>query len=540
MILDFTNSDIRESNSTVLNGSYYGGLLIDSVEGKSEQNGTPSPNAPVKIKSVVGANLLENTAKSNTVYGITYTVNADGTINANGTATNHVYINIKLNFVLEAGKTYILNGCPTGGSDSTYFIYLNGKSKRDYGSGVSYSETDGSTTDIVIAIRQGTTLNNLVFKPMVRYADNTDDTYVPYGNLSVKTSGKNLLKVDIAHLSNSSITVVEDENKNIIINGTSSSDVWTKLATFNAIAGKQYAISCSDKLKINVWDDKANKSVKIVEVGEGKATFTATNTGLYIIVLCNAKSTVFSNVKADLMVNEGATVLPYEPYKCSTVNFTANLHGIGDVKDRIIKKDGLWQIERRFKEAILNGSETWSKHNTYNLYFSESKNIAKTYIVGGNGRTYGLCKEYPYETNNNLLTSKSGVFTMYSPDTTMSMRFCFVPFTNENITTLDGWKARLSANPVTVVYELATPEYIILPPVDQAALNSLLTFNNTTYISTDSAVESVINTKYGATRLGGYALLGATSGEAAKLSALQVVSFDSETGVLITKSEVQL
>ena len=97
--------------------------------------------------------------------GITYTVNSDGTITANGTATG------RSEFVLSANKSdwasgnYVLSGCPSGGSADTYSLQTkNGFS--DTGSGLQKNDT-AEFARISIIIKKGTTVSNLVFKPQL-------------------------------------------------------------------------------------------------------------------------------------------------------------------------------------------------------------------------------------------------------------------------------------------------------------------------------------------------------------------------------------
>lgn len=82
------------------------------IEGNSEQEATPSPDYPSEIKTVgSNVNLLENTAKTQTVNGVTFTVNKDGTVIANGTATAVSFIAINT-FSYIANQDYMLSGCP--------------------------------------------------------------------------------------------------------------------------------------------------------------------------------------------------------------------------------------------------------------------------------------------------------------------------------------------------------------------------------------------------------------------------------------------
>ena len=120
-------------------------------------------------------NLLTVTATSQTVNGVTFTVNADGSITANGTATANAVFILASNgsgFTPENGK-YILSGCPSGGGytyDLRFWNY-NGSnvSKFDTGNGaeVDFSNSGGSY-NVAIVIFSGITANNLTFKPELR------------------------------------------------------------------------------------------------------------------------------------------------------------------------------------------------------------------------------------------------------------------------------------------------------------------------------------------------------------------------------------
>lgn len=134
-----------------------------------------------------GKNLLKNIGVSNTSNGITFTVNDDKTILANGnndgTANSRFIIN---NYSLKAG-TYILNGCPSGGSSTTYRIGIQKTSDwsvlgLDTGSGSKQFTIDEATTvQVAIFIQKGQTISNLLFKSMIRLSSVIDDTYEQYG-----------------------------------------------------------------------------------------------------------------------------------------------------------------------------------------------------------------------------------------------------------------------------------------------------------------------------------------------------------------------
>ena len=138
---------------------------------------------------VLGKNLLPfpyyDTTK--TENGITFTVNSDGSITANGTATaNAVFYLVRgsniQNLVLGANRNVSFSGCPAGGSSSTYMIALQStdytQDKRDYGEGVSFVTTRNDYY-MFIRVYSGTTVSNLTFYPQVEY-DTAKTPHEPY------------------------------------------------------------------------------------------------------------------------------------------------------------------------------------------------------------------------------------------------------------------------------------------------------------------------------------------------------------------------
>ena len=131
-------------------------------------------------------NLLENTATSKTTNGITYTVNDDGSVIANGTATAvQVGININPNTRWLPEGEYILSGCPEGGSIDTYCLRIvDGTTNGtivDYGEGVRFtSNGENDYTVQILVMKKDVKVENLTFYPMIRKADVTDDTYEMY------------------------------------------------------------------------------------------------------------------------------------------------------------------------------------------------------------------------------------------------------------------------------------------------------------------------------------------------------------------------
>lgn len=108
--------------------------------------------------------------------GIEYTVNSDGTITANGTATSRSWFTMHyLQGSLPAG-TYHLSGCPAGGTVTGYrlCVWLRSSSGAtmgtfyEYGDGIDFTVTSAQADYEWIAqiyVENGTTVNNLTFEP---------------------------------------------------------------------------------------------------------------------------------------------------------------------------------------------------------------------------------------------------------------------------------------------------------------------------------------------------------------------------------------
>lgn len=133
-------------------------------------------------------NIINNNAVSHTVNGVAFTVNADGTITATGTATDNASIAIYIDNASIIGKNMIVSGCPEGGSNTSYRCFLQ---KNQSGSFTTIATLTGnyvefipdiSTYRYLITVYAGYTVNDLVFDPMICSAAAwaISQTYKPY------------------------------------------------------------------------------------------------------------------------------------------------------------------------------------------------------------------------------------------------------------------------------------------------------------------------------------------------------------------------
>lgn len=119
---------------------------------------------------------------SKTVNGITFVVNSNGTVTVNGIASSDATFELN-NFIFEHFRKYKITGCPSGGGYTKYNILVTSGDVDfiDNGDGVitTYaSETDTFTASIVI--KSGTTVSDIVFKPMVVNYENESEIPTEY------------------------------------------------------------------------------------------------------------------------------------------------------------------------------------------------------------------------------------------------------------------------------------------------------------------------------------------------------------------------
>lgn len=147
---------------------------------------SPSPEYPQEIKipgsdgslevRVFGAQLITKTYTSATINGITYTVNDDGSVNANGKATSNSFFLLSM---LPKVNDVFLSG---GKSESISIVYTNmvNKGYKDVGNGIyipnQFDYEKYPNSRIQIQITEGTTVTNEIIRPML----NVGSTALPW------------------------------------------------------------------------------------------------------------------------------------------------------------------------------------------------------------------------------------------------------------------------------------------------------------------------------------------------------------------------
>lgn len=129
-----------------------------------------------------------------TTNGITFTDIGDGTIRANGTATDVTYFTMQSRndpnnpLILKKGE-YRLSGGSSGSSAQTYQLQVGTNNPEDgswehiataFEDGTVFEIEKETVVQAQIVIRAGVTVNNILFRPMIQYNCEPDSEYESY------------------------------------------------------------------------------------------------------------------------------------------------------------------------------------------------------------------------------------------------------------------------------------------------------------------------------------------------------------------------
>ena len=162
-----------------------------SLHGESTQNGTPTPDNRVEIENIEGRNILQNKQKTQTINGVTFTVNKDKSVSIKGTATADApfYFYTSSNYLMLKKGTYTLSGV-NGGSSTSYkmLIYKTDWTfiGQDIGNGVTFTLEEDANVFIYIWVKNGITVNTTVYPQLE--GGTVATPYVPYHSLELKVT----------------------------------------------------------------------------------------------------------------------------------------------------------------------------------------------------------------------------------------------------------------------------------------------------------------------------------------------------------------
>ena len=296
-----------------------GGTTVYNLKDVTARNGLTATEALLRdTVGWTGKNLIPYpyvaTSTSVTISGITYTV-TDGVINANGTATADSWFNVTTfsSGALKAGS-YILSGCPDGGSSTKYNLHI--REDPIPSSGAFYGYNYSGQTNITIpdtnksykvyaGVKSGQTVSNIKFKPMITRANILDGTF-EIGHTSVSQ-----LLTDLDSSGNS-VRVYNGDIPGSSNSGTNSTCTLSNIipstkVKINDVVIDQYVNSGSGYLYLGFWKITGINGSTVSVTGIKEYEIPTGGSGVNLLL-----GTGTSQTKSSMTMNNGYTT--WDPY----------------------------------------------------------------------------------------------------------------------------------------------------------------------------------------------------------------------------------
>ena len=445
--------------------------------------------------STTGKNTFHTTLTSGNQNGITYVVNDDGSIKFNGTASAITYIQIG---TWNLTGNYILNGI-SGGSNSTYWLYLSGQlvNLADHTtSGDNSFTSDGGTYTLTLRIENGKSINETIY-PMVRLSSVSDSSYEPYtgnqpspnpdypqtihsvsGDNDIEVSNEdgtqsatypiNLGDIELNKIGDYQDSIFETSGKNLLPTDESaweqgSFDVNTGVETSSTtrLRSKDYIPFKNDTyyyvsvqntsycfLNIFLYDNSKNylgQYYESVDMNINGATSlkirvlssTLDDVAYARFVLRNANNT------STIIASEISKILPMINLGETAIQFEP--YGNGD-----------WYIKKEIGSVVLNGSETgWQQQK--NLTNTMAFSLANCVYNSNVNNAIFKCNYFTHKTYiSSYAVNLDEPYLSQFITTTVVLSINKSDLSSENV---NGFKSWLSNHNTIVKYPLATPTY---------------------------------------------------------------------------------
>jgi len=459
-----------------LNNTAKGKMPIE-VSGNTEQDGETSKN------------LLPNNATTQTINGVTFTKNSDGSYTCNGTSgTNGInfYTNDYTYTSFNAG-TYTVSSGLSGESNTTYFLFVDG-SPNNNSTISSPTFTLSQTTNLRtrFVIREGITLNNIILKPMIEEGS-TATEYHPYGATAPSPDWESPVKI----VTGENTVVVGNNNlfdKNNVINnirlgGDGSPYGDNDYCTSDYLKIKNNTIYSNNKLTgseaICIYDE--NKNFIKRWIGSNTTTITTTEKAYYCrVAILKTNLDVFQ-------LEENTTSTSYEEHKETRLPLnlgSIELCKIGEYKDYIWKDEttGKWYVKKMIDKVVLDGTQpspslNTSEETTTRLFYNYD-------LLEYNAKQdHGICNRL---IQRNVWTGSNEGFYFDDNSKKMILRIRkAIIGTTENEVNI-----YLASNNIVAYYLLVTPTDIEITNTTlinqlEAIYNTVKSYKGTTHIYTE-------------------------------------------------------
>lgn len=439
-----------------------------ALYGRSTQDGTPTPSAPVPIVSVEG-NLAKPYSINATSSGISYAYDGTGKVTINGTATawSAVTIASVINadglFMLPAGDYTVVfeveNAASGGvraqvlrpnGVDVMATSYVNGNGTAS----AAFSLTESTEVITRVNVSNGSTVNGTA--RIAIYAGSTAYPYVPYGNVGLWARGKNLWSLGQEY------------------SRTSAGDLFARSAMH--VPAGQYTLS----FDVVSFTSGSNNNVQLLMYDQSVTVVTQPSVALRTgrVSLAVNPSRDVESLKlyvgtactlANFQLERGSTATAYEPYASTVTPIDLDGHELRSLPDGTrdevtVDERGHAVLVQRVGAFTFDGSIAPTGATAASAYFNISSLGILPPVLTKRG-SMGYCNRY--EVNPNFIASAPVDNRVVINASAFSATPRIVFYDSTHVGSFATW---LASNPATVLYPLATPVTHDLGTIDPVPL----------------------------------------------------------------------
>lgn len=367
-----------------------------------------APAKPTTVPALIGKNLIPypyEEARKSPINGITWTVNSDGSVTANGTATANstFWLTTRrlvpgVSYTMSTGVAATASGCSMvvnyyKKGSSHYFTWINGLITPRTG----VFPEDGDKLACYLLVQSGTTVSNITFKPQLE-AGTTATAYQKYVT-------PNWQLTEPAYTSGSTNTLYFVDCTEFT-NGTFKYSEVSKSSSYEAA-----------KAAYNKAQEAQNRVISAetkIEQNKNAITLRATKTEMAEYI-ASRKENLVTNGSASLGDNTNFSEFTYDPANQYYSNGSFRIVSKYVIKgtDEYIPVD----INQRYDLSymIKSSSPTVRYFDFLQMYDADKKVILDSNVLWVSGSTTTLAKELKSGDTTITLTSVAGFNAAYTP-----------------------------------------------------------------------------------------------------------------------------
>lgn len=441
--VSLNSSSVEQNNNFKIDNTVNGIPIEDfKMYGDTQQDSTPTPSSPQPIHNVSGDNTIEICGKNlwggftsytSSNNGVDFTQNENGSVYANGTASNAASItiaNLKANNIykkLQAG-TYTMSKdsnlvqLQAYNVDTTTLIATALTTETSK----TFTISEEQNIAIRIAVPKNTTIDNTINIQLEK--GSTSSEYEAY------TGNSQLISLGVENLFDKDNVLEGYELKgstgDVLANAS-----WYVSDYIKVEPNTRYYLSGNRTSGGSIC--RYDKDKQYISFQGGTITGVIdTDTAEYIRF-----NGLLSELNNNVMIEKGSKANSFSPYGTTPIE----LCKISTYQDYIYKSSDKWYLHKEIGKVVLDGSESWAytSPNNKGIHYTTITNKiqVKVGLISNYYKYGGINFVWQTIQNNEMAEENNSVIFIR----------------NDNITSKDDFKTWLSTHNTIVYYVLATP-----------------------------------------------------------------------------------